>query len=67
MTVSFISAPMRSQCSIGTNGNSQGSSNLKSYYNVVFDQQFSPLGKHLATSDIFGQIAVFRYSPQNVH
>ena len=39
-----------------------GSSNLKSYYNVVFDQQFSPLGKHLATSDIFGQIAVFSLS-----
>eukprot|EP00731_Ephydatia_muelleri_P022889 Em0015g472a len=39
-----------------------GSSNLKSYYNIVFDQQFSPFGKHLATSDIFGQIAVFSLS-----
>lgn len=39
-----------------------GTSNLKSYYNIVFDLQFSPLGKHLATSDIFGQIAVFSLS-----
>ena len=41
----------------------QGSNSLKSYYNIVFDQQFSPFGKHLATCDIFGQIAVFRYYP----
>ena len=30
------------------------------YYNIVYDQQFSPSGKYLATCDAFGRIAVFR-------
>jgi hypothetical protein len=30
------------------------------YYNVVYDQQFSPSGKYLATGDAYGRIAVFR-------
>ena len=36
-------------------------SNLERYYNIVYDQQFSPGGKHLVTCDTFGKLAVFRY------
>ncbi len=39
----------------------QAYSNLERFYNIVFDQQFSPAGgKYLATCDNFGQLAVFR-------
>ena len=33
---------------------------LARYYNIVYDQQFSPSGKYLATGDAYGRIAVFR-------
>lgn len=32
---------------------------MERYYNIVYDQQFSPSGKFLATCDTFGRIAVF--------
>lgn len=32
---------------------------LARYYNIVYDQQFSPSGKYLATGDAYGRIAVF--------
>jgi hypothetical protein len=32
---------------------------LERYYNIVYDQQFSPSGRYLATCDTFGRIAVF--------
>lgn len=33
---------------------------LERYYNIVYDQQFSPSGKHVAACDSFGQISIFR-------
>lgn len=39
-----------------------GSSSLERYYNIVFDQAFSPSGKQLVTGDSFGQLAVFSLS-----
>ncbi len=34
---------------------------LEQYYNIVFDQIFSPNTKHLVTCDRYGRLAVFRY------
>ena len=33
---------------------------LERYYNIVYDQEFSPNGKHVAACDSFGQISIFR-------
>ena len=39
---------------------------LERYYNIVYDQQFSPSGRYLATCDTFGRIAVFRWKKSSV-
>ena len=36
-------------------------SSMERYYNIIYDQCFSPNGKHLITCDRFGHIAVFKY------
>lgn len=36
-------------------------STMEKYYNIVYDQCFSPSGKHLVTCDHFGHLAVFKY------